>query len=83
MKHDQAEKDKLTYEANRAKLREQIDVIQKRVSLAEADIDRAQFELDHINNLPPIVEPSALEEIERVQHLCSDEPYISSRKQES
>lgn len=65
----------MKYEADRAKLREQIDVLQKRVSLAEADVDRAQFELDHINNLPQIVEPSALEEMERAQYMYPDESY--------
>ena len=50
-------------------LEDQIALLQRKLESAERDVDRAQDEVDWLRDEPIMLEPSALEEIERVGRM--------------
>jgi hypothetical protein len=66
-KKSDAALDAVKYREEKLALEESIKVLQKKLYAAEQDVDRAQAEVDWLRRAPLILEPSVLEEIERVQ----------------
>jgi hypothetical protein len=69
-----AAQDQQKYKVEEAALKAKFLNIEKQLRAAKLDVDRAQIEVDRLHFEPIIPEPSALEEIARVQKLVPNTP---------
>lgn len=75
-----AAEDKEKYRAEKEAINAKIFNIKKQLRSAEEDINRAQVEVDRLRLEPIMPEPSALEEIARVQRLVPNTPPAQKSK---
>lgn len=73
MQDDALENEK-KYGREKKVLEEHISMVQDRLKDAQNDVDRARAHVERMRDAKPVVEPSAIKEIERVKRIIRIAP---------